>query len=289
MGVSRTASTQKIREEYRRLAKKYHPDFNRGNKRIEQLFKEVNEAREVLCDREKRAQYDRFGKYEQQRFGRTSSRVRVNANFGQHRQQATNRSSNPEVFKNFVGAFGGRASNVSSASNMSSSYVEIPISLTFSQAFHGTEQKLQLNNKTTTIRIPPGVKHGSRIGLNRENYNTRQQKDLCLKISVQPHPVFKLQGNNIVCKVCITPIEAILGTEITVPTVNGSASVKIPSGVNSEQSLRLKDRGWQSSSGERGDQIIMLKIVTPKKLSTAERELYEKLRQISNFNPRQII
>lgn len=294
LGVSKTASTEKIRKEYRQLARKYHPDLNQGNKRVEQLFKEVNEAQEVLCNPEKRAKYDRFGQHWQPR-SRSKSSSRRNVNFEQYggfsstvkdrdkQPEADYSPGNREIFSNFASAFGGGFPNAGSAC------AEAAITLTFAQAFHGSQQYLKLNGETIEVRIPPGARSGSRISLKGKgkiNPYTQQRSDLDLKITLQPHPVFKLQGNNIICQVCITPIEAVLGAEIEVPTADGSAIVKVPPGVNSGQSLRLRNQGWRSFKGERGDQIITLKIVTPKKLTIQEREYYEKLRQISSFRPR---
>ena len=296
LGVSKTASTEQIRRRYRQLARKYHPDLNHGDKKVEQLFKEVNEAQEVLCDPEKRAKYDRFGRYWQQRSGmKSSSGARANVDFERYggfssvakereRSNAGYRRGNSEVFGNFASAFGGGFSSGSA----SPSYTEATITLTFSQAFHGSQQHLEVDGETIKVRIPPGARPGSRISMRgrRVNPHSRRRGDLDLKIRLQSHPVFKLQDNNIVCEICITPIEAVLGAEIEVPTVDGSAIVKVPPGVNSGQSLRLKNKGWRSSNGKRGDQIVTLKIVTPKKLTIEEREYYEKLRQNNSFYPR---
>lgn len=189
------------------------------------------------------------------------------------------------MFGNFASAFGGGFSNKSASPNCT----EATITLTFSQAFHGSQQHLEVNGEMIKVKIPPGTKPGSRIsirGKEKANSYSQRREDLNLKIRLQSHPVFKLQDNNIVCKICITPIEAVLGAEIEVPTVDGSAMVKVPPGLDSGQSLRLKNKGWRSSNGKRGDQIVTLKIVTPKKLTIKEREYYEKLSQNNSFYPR---
>ena len=291
--VSKTASTEQIRRKYRQLARKYHPDLNQGNKRVEQLFKEVNEAQEVLCDPEKRAKYDRLGRYWQQRLERrSSSDASIKVNFRQDsvakerkRSNATYYQGNSEMFGNFVSAFSGGFSNKPASPNCT----EATITLTFSQAFHGSQQHLEVNGEMIKVEIPPGAKPGSRIsirGQEKVNPYSQRREDLNLKVRLQSHPVFKLRDNNIVCKICITPIEAVLGAEIEVPTVDGSAIVKVPPGLDSGQSLRLKSKGWRCSNGKRGDQIITLKIVTPKKLTIKEREYYEELRQNNSFYPR---
>jgi DnaJ C terminal domain len=109
---------------------------------------------------------------------------------------------------------------------------------------------------------------------------------LGLPLVVNLHPLFRFEGNNLVCEVPIAPDEAVLGTEIKVPTPDGTVNLKIPAGVRSGQSLRLQGKGWPRLGGERGDQMVRLQLVTPKDLSPAERECYEKLRTSRSFNPR---
>ena len=307
LGVSKSASPDEIKKTYRQLARKYHPDLNQGDKQAEQRFKEVNEAQEVLSDPEKRAKYDQYGQYWQQAAAGTPPGAGMGADFSQYAgfddfinellgrfgemsggmgtgsRTYSYRTGSPGGFGGFESAFGSGFGNMPVADS------EAAITLTFSQAFHGSQQHLQLNGETIKVRIPPGAKPGSRIrlkGKGQPNPYSQQRGDLYLKVSLQPHPVFKLEGNNITCEVPITPVEAVLGTEIKVPTPEGSVTMKVPPVVNSGQSLRLKNKGWKSAKGDRGDQIVKLKIVIPKNLTAQEREYYEKLRQASNFNPR---
>lgn len=303
LGVSKSASPEEIKKAYRKLARKYHPDLNQGDKQAEQRFKEVNEAQEVLSDPAKRSKYDQYGQYWQQAAAGTSPGAGMGADFSQYAgfedfinellgrfggmgtgsKTYTYRTSSPGGFGGFESAFGG------GFPNMPVSDTEAAITLSFSEAFHGSEQHLQLNGKTIKVRIPPGAKSGSRIrlkGKGQANPYSQQRGDLYLKVSLQTHPVFKLEENNLVCEVPITPEEAVLGAEIAVPTPDGKVTMKVPPGVNSGQSLRLKNKGWKSAKGDRGDQIVKLKIVTPKQLTNKEREYYEKLCQASSFNPR---
>ena len=191
---------------------------------------------------------------------------------------------NPAGFGDFATPFGGGG-----LGTMPVADAEAAITLTFSEAFHGTLKHLQLGNETIKVRIPAGAKPGSRIRLRGKGQidpYSRQRGDLYLKISLQPHKIFKFEGDNIICEIPITPDEAVLGTEIKVPTPDGSVSMKIPPGVDSGQSLRLKNKGWKAPNGNRSDQLVKLKIVTPKKLTKKEQGYYDKLRQASNFNPR---
>jgi curved DNA-binding protein len=117
------------------------------------------------------------------------------------------------------------------------------------------------------------------------NANTRG--DLFLNVELSPHPFFQFEGNNLVCEVPITPDEAVLGAEIEVPTPDGMVKVKVPAGIRSGQSLRLKGKGWPTSGGQtRGDQLVKIVIVVPDKLSTTEREYYQKIKEIRTSNPR---
>ena len=307
LGVSKSASPEEIKKAYRKLARKYHPDLNQGDKQAEQRFKEVNEAQEVLSDPEKRAKYDQYGQYWQQAAAGGSPGAGMGVDFSQYAgfedfinellgrfggmsggmgtggNSSGYRTGNPGGFGGFESPFGGGFSNTPVSDS------EAAITLTFAQAFHGSEQQLQLNGEIIKVRIPPGAKSGTKIrlkGKGQANPYGQQRGDLYLKVSLKPHPVFKLEGNNITCEVPITPAEAVLGTEIKVPTPDGKVTMKVPPGVNSGQSLRLKNKGWKSAKGDRTDQIVKLKIVTPKNISTKEKEYYEKLRQASNFNPR---
>ena len=309
LGVSKTATPEEIKKAYRKLARKYHPDLNPGDKKAEQRFKEINEAQEVLSDPEKRAKYDQFGQYWQQ--GATGT-PGMGVDFGQYgsfddfinellgrfgggagrgstggQRVYTYRTGSSGGFGGFEDAFGGGGFQ-----NMPATDTEAAMTLTFSEAFHGSQKHLQLGNETIKVRIPPGAKPGSRIrikGKGQISPFNQQRGDLYLNISLQPHPVFKFEGNNIICEVPIAPEEAVLGTDIKVPTPDGSVSMKIPPGVNSGQSLRLRNKGWKAPNGQRSDQIVKLKIVTPKQLTPQEREYYQKLRQASSFNPRRSI
>ncbi len=317
LGVSKTAAPEEIKKAYRKLARKYHPDLNPGDKSAEQRFKEINEAQQVLSDPEKRTKYDQFGQYWQQAaagaptpggaegfdyaqygsfddfinelLGRFGGGVGRGTPGGRRVYTYCTSTSSPGApgFSGFEEAFGGgRFQNVPSADT------EAAITLTFSEAFHGTQKRLQLDGETINVRIPAGAKPGSRIrlkGKGRISPFSQQRGDLYLTIDLQPHPLFRFQGENIVCEVPITPEEAILGAEIKIPTPEGKVTMKIPPRVDSEQSLRLRNKGWRSPHGKRSDQIVKLKIVTPKELTSLEQKYYEKLRQASSFNPRRSI
>ena len=314
LGVSKDASAEEIKKAYRKLARKYHPDLNPGDTQAEARFKEVNEAQEVLSDPDKRAKYDQYGQYWQQmgqpgaasgygRAGGGFNNVNVDVggfdfgqygNFedfineilgrtaGQTRSSYSYQTTSPDGF----GGFG------SSYSNMPAQDSEAAIALTFSEAFNGTQKQFRIGNETVKVRIPPGAKTGSRLrikGKGQPSPFSGQRGDLYLNIELQPHPVFKFKGDNLVVDVPITPSEAVLGAEIAVPTPDGKVTMKVPAGVASGQSLRLKGKGWRKPNQQRSDLMAKLKIITPKNISNTEKEYYQKLQQVSNYNPRQNI
>ena len=312
LGVSKTASPEEIKKAYRKLARKYHPDLNPGDQEAEARFKEINEANEVLSDTEKRQKYDSFGQYwKQAAEGRGSSPGAGvgtgGVNFDQYgnfddfisdllgrfgRESQTGKraytyrtsSSGDGGFNDFEDIMGGGFRTEAPAPD-----TEAAIALTFSEAFHGVQKRLQLDDETINVRIPPGAKPGSRIrikGKGRPSPFSQQRGDLYLTIEVMPHPFFRFEGDDIVCDIPIRPDEAVLGTQIKVPTPEGSVTMKIPAGVRSGQSLRLRGKGWTKPKEGRSDQIVKLQIVSPKDLSPIERECYEKIQANSSFDPR---
>ena len=322
LGVSKTASVDEIKQAFRKLARKYHPDVNPGNKQAEARFKEVNEAYEVLSDSEKRQKYDQFGQYWQQagqswppRGGTTNSNADFNNfEFGKY-------NNFDDFINDLLGRFGGPSPGPSTGGGRQAySYTTSPggspgfggfdgfsdfsgsqdptattqdreavIALSFAEAFQGVQKRFSLGNETIEVRIPPGAKPGSRVrvrGKGTVNPYNQQRGDLYLKVEIRPHSFFQFEGDNLVCEVPIAPDEAVLGGSIEVPTPDGTVKMNIPSGIRSGQTLRLRGKGWPQPKGGRGDQLVKIAIVSPKELSPTEREYYEKIRDSRTFNPR---
>ncbi|MBD2487383.1 DnaJ C-terminal domain-containing protein [Aulosira sp. FACHB-615] len=315
LGVSKTASPEEVKQAFRKLARKYHPDVNPGNKQAEANFKEVNEAYEVLSDPDKRQKYDQFGQYWKQvgqGFPGGGAGVDMGGfDFSQY-------GSFDEFINELLGRFGGAAGSRAPGGRQSYSYrtstgrpgagfgnfndfgfqdagagtaqdTEAIINLTFLEAFAGVQKRFNLGSETLDVRIPAGAKPGSRLrvrGKGQFNPMTQQRGDLYLKVELQPHSFFQIEGDNLVCEVPITPDEATLGASIDVPTPDGNVNVKLPAGVRSGQSLRLRGKGWPLPKGGRGDQLVKVAIAPPKDLSPQEREYYEKIRAIRTYNPR---
>ena len=298
LGVSKTATPEEIKRAYRKLARKYHPDLNPGDKDAEAKFKDLNEANEVLSDPEKRPKYDRFGEHwNQPAYSEAPSSRGTNpgtvdfdqyADFdsfikdllGRSQNGSQRRTTTTSGFDDYGGGFRSQAPAPDS---------EAAIALTFSEAFHGVQKRLQFDDETINVRIPAGAKPGSRIrlkGKGRASPFSQQRGDLYLTIELVPHSCFRFEGDDLVCDVPIRPDEAVLGAEITVPTPDGSVTMKVPKGVRTGQSLKLRGKGWTLQKGGRGDLLAKLLIVTPKDLSAIEQECYEKIQANTNFNPR---
>lgn len=323
LGVDKSASDSEIKKAYRKLALKYHPDRNPGDKAAEDRFKEVNEAYEVLSDPEKRQKYDQFGQYWRQagqqtagwspsggggfstdfggfdfsqyssfeefidellgRFGSTGGGRRTRTRYTYSTSPGGGRTAYSD-FDGFGGGFGEGFGTTGVAADR-----EATIRLSFSEAFRGTQKRFNVGGETITVRIPAGAKPGSRIrvpGKGTASPYAQKRGDLYLNVELEPHPFFRFEGDNLVCEVPITPDEAVLGAEIEVPTPDGMVKVKVPAGIRSGQSLRLRGKGWSSPKGTRGDQLVKVEIVTPKNISQNEREYYEKVRTHRSYNPR---
>ncbi|NJM70763.1 MAG: DnaJ domain-containing protein [Scytonema sp. RU_4_4] len=310
LGVSKTASQEEIKQAFRKLARKYHPDVNPNNKQAEARFKEVNEAYEVLSDSDKRKKYDQFGQYWKQAADGFPSGAGVDMggfDFSQYGSfdefinellgrfgTSSTRGGRQTYYRTSTGGPGGfggfndfNFQDVGTAGATQDS--EAAIALTFSEAFHGVQKHLNLGNEVIDVRIPAGAKSGSRLrvrGKGPVSPFTQQRGDLYLKVELQPHSLFQFDGDNLVCEIPITPDEAVLGASVEVPTPDGSVTVKLPAGVRSGQSLRLRGKGWPQPRGGRGDQLVKVAIVPPKDISQQEREYYEKIRSIRTSNPR---
>jgi curved DNA-binding protein len=310
LGVSRTASADDIKQSFRKLARKYHPDVNPNDKAAEAKFKEVSEAYEVLSDADKRKKYDQYGQYWQQASRAGGSPYGPPGDMGGFDFSAY--GSFDEFINELLGRFatpggsGGRTYPYGSpggaggpgfgydptaGQTASQSFdQEANIRLTFSEAFHGAQKRLRIGNSEVEVRIPPGAKQGSKIrlkGKGPQNPYTKQPADIYLVVQLSDHSFFKLEGDSLTAEIPITPDEAVLGGKIDVPTPEGSVTMNLPAGIRSGQSLRLRGKGWPKPKGDRGDLLIKVVILPPTSLSDTERQLYEKIRDSRTTTPRQ--
>ncbi|MEM1253720.1 MAG: J domain-containing protein [Cyanobacteria bacterium P01_H01_bin.21] len=276
LGILDSADAQTIKQAYRRLARQFHPDLNPGNQEAEERFKSISEAYEILSDTAHKSQYDDYRRYWRQQ--KSESDYRDLEDFNHFVDQLLNRqeSSQPSVQKTQK-----KSRKATSAQRRDA---EASLQVPLERAFQGGTERVRLEDgRALEVDMPPGMVTGQRIRLRGQGI---KGGDLYLKIVVEPHKFLRVQGRDIVCHLPITPSEAVLGGQITVPTVDGPVQMTIPAGIQSGRKLRLAGRGYGRTPEERGDQIVEIEVAIPKLLSDQEVELYEKLRAIESFNPR---
>lgn len=296
LGVKTDATPEEIKKEFRRLARRYHPDVNQGDVDAEEKFKQINEAYDVLSDYKKRQEYD-F-----QFFG-TGKRVvnrgstftspknfqgfwdNINSSNGGNK---TRISSNPSRARaDYTPGTNRVARAVSPPPRSQPKDIEAKLDLPLEKAFSGGRERIKLEDgRTLEVDMPSGMYHGQKIRLKGQGI---RGGDLYLKILILPHPIFQLQGSDICCEIPVTPAEAIIGGSIEVPTIDGLVKMNVPPGVKSGQRLKLANKGYPNIRGERGDQLVIIDVIIPPQVSEDEKKLYEKIKEIEQFNPRQTL
>jgi curved DNA-binding protein len=306
LGVERKATQKEISRAYRKLARTYHPDVNK-DKGAEEKFKQINEAYEVLKDPEKRKRYDELGPNWQAGQDFTPPPGWEDVHFEFHTTPGAEDFGFGGFSDFFETLFGGRGARRAAGGPQPGGWTmrgqdhEAEISVSLDDAYHGATRKVTLQSqevdpqgylrpttRTYQVRIPAGVTDGKRIrlpGKGGTGMGGGPSGDLYLKVHIEPHPRFRLDGHDLQVDVPVTPWEAALGAAVEVPVIDGTVSLKIPSGAQSGQRLRLRGKGLPRKEG-RGDLFAVVKIVVPKTLSPEEEELYSKLAEISTFNPR---
>jgi curved DNA-binding protein len=283
LGVDRKASEDDIRKAYRKLAKQYHPDYNPNNKQAEDRFKEINEAYEVLSDAKKRSYYDRVGSdYSSwQRRGNPGD-----FNWDQYGAPGGTRVNMDDLndmfggggfsdfFQTIFGMGGGRAS-----SRPQPQGYQQDLDISFEESFKGATRLIESNGKQKRVRIPAGVRTGSKVRVAGAGTNGL---DLYLIVNVKDDKRFERRGNDLHTTATVDVFTAILGGEADVETANGTVKLNIPSGTQPEQVFRLAGRGIPHAKNqkEKGDLFVKLKVQIPKYLSTKQRELLEEVSKV---------
>ncbi|WP_061300809.1 DnaJ C-terminal domain-containing protein [Herbidospora cretacea] len=306
LGVPRTAGREEIQRAYRKLARSHHPDVNKDPS-AEDRFKEVSEAYEVLSDPETRRRYDAFGRdFRQVPEGvdpAAYARARAGAGTGGRAGWAGGPAGQEVRFETgegidfedlFGGMFGGRAGRAGRGwGPMPGADQEAELPLTVEEAYRGGRRTITLprarGSRTLEVTIPPGVRDGQRIRLadqGGEGAGGAKRGDLYLIARITDHPRYRVEGRDIHVQLPLTPSEAALGATVAVETPGGEAKVKVPPGSSSGRRLRLRGQGMPHPRGAPGDLFAEVRIMVPRTLSAEERRLYERLADVSGFDPR---
>lgn len=295
LGVAKGASAEEIKQAFKRLAKKYHPDLNPGDKSAEDKFKGISEAYEVLGDADKRKKYDQFGQFDfggsgpQDPFSQAYwqhggfSQVDLNEMFGDlFGMGGAKRGRKTRMHFDFgdVGGFGGGA--YGTAQGRDGTDIQWTLPVDFLEAANGCEKQILLHNgQRVKVKIPAGVDSGSKIrlkGKGNPGVAGGQSGDLIIETSVSGHDLFRRDGDDVHVDVGVPLMDALRGGKVIVPTIHGPVDLKIPKGVQSGQKMRLKDKGILNlKTKQPGHQFVHLLVKVPQDLSEEELEQLEKI------------
>lgn len=295
LGVSKTASADEIKKAYRKLAIKYHPDKNPGNKQAEEKFKELGEAYEVLGSEEKRKKYDELGanwKYYQQqghagpfeKAGQRSSQGRQTFYYGSGAEFDDQFS---DFFKSFFGEnFSGYGSQASAHSFKGNDY-RASVELSLEEVYSGSTKRFNIDGEKIQIKIKPGTADGQTLrikGKGEKGINNGTPGDLYIKVKISPHPHFEQKGNDLHANMPLDLYTAVLGGKAIVRTLKGTMKIDIPKGTDSGKIFRLKGMGMPEYGSETkfGDLYVQVNIQVPKHLSERETELFKELTNLKH-------
>ncbi len=282
-------SMDEIKQSYREQAKIYHPDVNVGDNISEERFKDINEAYQVLSNSVSKRRYDRMW----------------NTHIGNKRKKQAyeeSRRGKDAVFSDFFNMFFGNIKDEQEETikkdrrkpQIKGENIETSISVSIIEAFYGMNKKISLRTvdgkmKTFNIKVPAGIREGEKIrllGQGKQGQNGGKNGDLFIRIQVEKDGRFELQGYDLYTSLYLAPWEAALGTRVNLEGIDDTVSVYVPAGIESGEKLRIPGKGYKDGKGGRGDLTAVVKIIVPKKLTNEEKALYEKMKEISKFNPR---
>lgn len=306
LGVSKNAPHDEIKRAHRKLARQFHPDINKSDPKTAEKFAEIQEAYDVVGDEEKRKKYDQFGHagvggqqvdpdmYEQFR-RQQQSPYGTPGGMPEDMEAEFGGGQFSDLFEQLFGQRGpfgrngGRQSHPNAPARGQD--IEYPVTLSFEQAARGSELPLNIQmgpkSETINVKVPAGVKDGQRVRVRgRGDRSGRQPGDLYIVVKVNPHPYFKRDGLDILLEVPISMYEALLGTKVEVPTIEGKVTITIPPGTSSGAKLRVKGRGIKRGDVW-GDQFCVIRVIVPKTLSDSETTFIKNMAQIHPLNPRE--
>ncbi|HMQ10076.1 MAG TPA: DnaJ domain-containing protein [Oligoflexia bacterium] len=286
LGVSKNASAQEIKKAYRALAKKYHPDVNQGDKAAEDKFKQITEAYAVLSDQKKRQQYDTVGhnqfnsNFDFSDFFRQAGASGGGFSSGGHGGQSFrfDMGGLEDIFEPLFGrGFGQQRRAHSTASQQQTPVYKLDID--FLTAVKGGEVDVQIGNSQKKITIPKGIKDKQKIRLAK----AVNHQDALIEINILPSDIFERKNDKIYVKVKVNILQAILGSIVDVPTIDGSSKMTLPPGTSSGTKMRMKQKGVYKSNGDRGDQIVEIVIEVPNKIDEKSKQLIEQFGKRNNL------
>ena len=268
-------SIDEIKSAYRVAAKKYHPDLNVGNDLAEEMIKDINEAYKTLSEPATKRKYDKIW----------NSKNNIN-NY--------KKIKGKNIFNIFLGNVETEVKEKTIKQAIKGENVETEIKVSLEEAFYGAEKKISLRTvegklKTFSTKIPEGIRNGEKIrlmGQGKKGVNGGKNGDLLIKIDIEDNNNFRLFGSDLCTDLKISPWEAALGAKINIPTIDGDTKIYIPQGIQSGEKIKIPNKGYKDGKGGRGELIAEVKIMVPRKLELDEQEMFKKLKEMSNFNPR---
>ena len=294
LGINKSASPEEIKKAYRKLARKYHPDVNPGDKEAERKFKELNEANEVLSHAENRKKYDQYGEnwkhgeqyaqaeQQQRQYQSQGGGGFSGADFGEGEDFS-------DFFQNMFGGNSGggfgRSSRGSASGKFKGQDVSAELNLNLRDVAVTHQQTFDINGKKVRITIPAGVEDGQKIKLNgygNPGVNGGPAGDLIITFNIKEDAHFKRRGNNLSSEVEIDLYTAVLGGEVKIPTLSGDVNLKVKPETQSGTKVRLKGKGFPfyKKEGEFGDLVVTYKVNIPKNLSAEQKELFEQIKNL---------
>ena len=305
LGVSRSATPDELKKAYRKLAMKYHPDKNPGDKVAEDKFKEASEAYETLSDDKKRQMYDQFGRAGAGagagQYQYSSSQGGFDPFAGGFRRGASSGGFNPndasqfqdvfeDVFGDFFGGGGGPTHHGGPRGSRSrGTDLRYTLNITFEEAAHGAEKQISFvrhrgrreETARLAVTIPPGVRPGQQLKLRGEgdsSSETGPRGDLYVIVHILEHALFKRTDDDVHLDLPVTFTDAALGSTVEIPTLTGRASLRVPPGTHSGQTFRLKEKGFPRVGGMgRGDMLVHVMVDIPKDLSADDKDALQKI------------
>ena len=286
LGVKKNASDDELKKAYRNLAKKYHPDKNKGNKEAENKFKEISEAYAVLSDKEKREQYDRLGReafgpgganpfagFDFSQFMGGGGGGRARRTGGGSRRTTSSSFDFTDIFGDLFGGGGGGGGGFEAEPQA----MQAELTIDFRDAILGTTMSLNVNGESIRVKIPEGIGEGQKLRVPRKGQQTIE-----ITIHVRPHPFFERRGDDIYIDLPITVGEAIRGAEVDAPTIHGTVRMRIPPGTQSGRTMRLSGKGVKKKSGA-GDHYCRIQVHVP---PSAPAESVDSIETAYTENPR---